>query len=277
MGPGRKLAFGILLAVFCSGLARASELAVLQNGFTIRHYRHVEMGASTRLFISEDGKSFVDVVTADIDHFEEAPPEPVFPTPTPQASGATAMIPPPPADPAAPAVPAHPLSITDAVTAASDRYQLDPDFLHSVIKAESGYNPKAISPKGARGLMQLMPQTASQLGVQNAFDPASNVDGGTRYLRELLEKYNFDVAKALAAYNAGPQRVEQYHGIPPYRETRSYVARIIRDFNKKKLAAQAAQKARTTPAAESPEKTVAGRSRATPAPSSAASATLTRR
>jgi soluble lytic murein transglycosylase-like protein len=274
MGSSRKLAFGILLAVFCSVWAHAGELAVLQNGFTIRHYRHVEMGASTRLFISEDGKSFVDVVTSDIDHFEEAPPEPVFPTPQPQASGATALIPPPSANPAAPQ---EPLSITDAVTAASDRYQLDPDFLHSVIKAESGYNPKAISPKGARGLMQLMPQTASELGVQNAFDPASNVDGGTRYLRELLEKYNFDVAKALAAYNAGPQRVEQYHGIPPYRETRSYVARIIRDFNRKKLAAQATQKAHTAPATESPEKAAAGRGRATPTPTSAASATLTKR
>ena len=273
MGPRGKLASGILLAVFCCALAHAGELAVLQNGFTIRHHQHAEMGATTRLFISEDGKSFVDVATADIDHYEEAPPEPVFPTPAPQASGATAIIPPPQA---ANGAPPQPLSIPDAVAAASDRYQLDPDFLHSVIKAESGYNPKAVSPKGARGLMQLMPQTASDLGVQNAFDPASNVDGGTRYLRELLEKYNFDVAKALAAYNAGPQRVEQYHGVPPYRETRSYVARIIRDFNKKKIAAQAAQKTHTPPPTESAEKTAAKRSGTTAAPSSAASATLTK-
>jgi soluble lytic murein transglycosylase-like protein len=84
--------------------------------------------------------------------------------------------------------------------------------------------------------MQLMPQTASQLGVANAFDPGANVEGGTKYLRELLERYNFDLIKALAAYNAGPQRVEHFHGVPPYYETQAYVARIIRDFNRKKLA-----------------------------------------
>ena len=109
-----------------------------------------------------------------------------------------------------------------------------------MIRAESGFNVRAVSPKGAQGLMQLMPQTASNLGVQNAFDPKANVEGGTRYLRELLERYNFDLIKALAAYNAGPQRVEQYGGVPPYYETKAYVARIVRDFNKKKLAAKTA-------------------------------------
>jgi soluble lytic murein transglycosylase-like protein len=99
---------------------------------------------------------------------------------------------------------------------------------------------RAVSPKGAQGLMQLMPKTASQLGVHNAFDPQANVEGGTRYLRELLERYNFDLVKALAAYNAGPHRVEQYGGVPPYYETKAYVARIVRDFNRRKLAAQAA-------------------------------------
>jgi soluble lytic murein transglycosylase-like protein len=91
--------------------------------------------------------------------------------------------------------------------------------------------------------MQLMPQTASQLGVQNAFNPQANVEGGTRYLRELLERYNFDLVKALAAYNAGPQRVEQYGGVPPYYETKAYVARIVRDYNKKLAAKNAAQPA----------------------------------
>jgi soluble lytic murein transglycosylase-like protein len=88
--------------------------------------------------------------------------------------------------------------------------------------------------------MQLMPQTAANLGVANAFDPVANVDGGTRYLRQLLELYNFDLVKALAAYNAGPLRVQQYRGIPPYNETHAYVARIIRDFNRKKVAEQKA-------------------------------------
>lgn len=126
------------------------------------------------------------------------------------------------------------------INAASGRYRLDPDLVNSVIKAESGFNVRAVSRKGAQGLMQLMPDTASKLGVGNAFDPEANVDGGARYLRELLERYNFDLVKALAAYNAGPRRVEQYGGLPPYYETHAYVARIVRDFNKKKLAEQRA-------------------------------------
>ena len=131
------------------------------------------------------------------------------------------------------------------VNSASGRYRLDPDLVNSVIKAESGFNARAVSPKGAQGLMQLMPGTASQLGVPNAFDPQANVEGGTKYLRELLERYNFDLVKALAAYNAGPQRVEQFGGVPPYYETRAYVARIVRDFNKKKAAQQKEPQARS--------------------------------
>jgi soluble lytic murein transglycosylase-like protein len=122
------------------------------------------------------------------------------------------------------------------VNSASAAYHLDPDLVNSVIHAESGFNSRAISPKGARGLMQLMPGTANQLGVNDAFDPQANVTGGSRYLRELLERYNFDLVKALAAYNAGPQRVEQYRGVPPFRETRAYVARIVHEYNLKKTA-----------------------------------------
>jgi soluble lytic murein transglycosylase-like protein len=129
------------------------------------------------------------------------------------------------------------------VNAASGRYRLDPDLVNSVIKAESGFHVRAVSPKGAQGLMQLMPGTASLLGVPDAFDAQANVDGGTKYLRELLERYNFDLVKALAAYNAGPQRVEQFGGVPPYYETRAYVARIVRDFNKKKIAQEKAANA----------------------------------
>ncbi len=93
--------------------------------------------------------------------------------------------------------------------------------------------------------MQLMPGTASKLGVSNAFDPSANVEGGTRYLTELLQRYNFDVIKALAAYNAGPLRVQQYGGVPPYHETRAYVARIVRDYNRKKIAQRKAAAAAT--------------------------------
>jgi len=122
------------------------------------------------------------------------------------------------------------------VNSASAAYHLDPDLVNSVIHAESGFNSRAVSPKGARGLMQLMPGTANELGVNDAFDPQANVTGGSRYLRELLERYNFDLVKALAAYNAGPQRVEQYRGVPPFRETRAYVARIVHEYNLKKVA-----------------------------------------
>jgi hypothetical protein len=135
------------------------------------------------------------------------------------------------------------LSLSDVVREASERYRLDPDLLNSVIRVGSGFNPHAVSPKGAQGLMQLMPQTASKLGVPNAFDPAANVDAGTRYLRELLERYNFDLIKALAAYYAGPEIVDLYGGVPPDRETRAYVASIVRDFNRKKIAQQKAAKA----------------------------------
>ena len=119
-------------------------------------------------------------------------------------------------------------------------YEVPVELVESVIDVESNWNPSAVSPKGAVGLMQLMPGTATQLGVPNAFDPQANVEGGTKYLRELLERYNFDLVKALAAYNAGPQRVEQFGGVPPYYETRAYVARIVRDFNKKKAAQEKA-------------------------------------
>ncbi|HUC30411.1 MAG TPA: lytic transglycosylase domain-containing protein [Candidatus Acidoferrum sp.] len=203
----------------------ADEVAVLTNGFTIQHHRREVVGELTRLYISADGASFVDVPTADIDHYEEAP-IPADPPPAKRANPAGAG-----------GFPARPKTdLGDVVNQASGRYRLDPDLVNSVINAESGFNVRAVSPKGAQGLMQLMPSTAAQLGVPNAFDPEANVDGGTRYLRELLERYNFDLVKALAAYNAGPQRVEQFGGVPPYHETRAYVARIVKDFNKKKIA-----------------------------------------
>jgi len=212
----------------------AADSAILRNGFSIRHERRQVIGAITRLYIDGDQSSFVDIPTAEIDHFESLPDSPTsHPDPKPAATTS------------------QPFDLNETVRAASGTYQLDPDLVTSVIRAESGFNVRAVSPKGAQGLMQLMPQTASQLGVHNAFDPQANVEAGTRYLRELLERYNFDLIKALAAYNAGPQRIDQYNGVPPYYETKAYVARIVRDFNKKKLAAQspappAAKKTSTT-------------------------------
>jgi Transglycosylase SLT domain len=222
----------------------AGEVVFLKNGFSIRHERHEVVGDVTRLYTSVDGSSFVDVPTAQVDHFEAAPELPsafsshsssALPVARPSSSYPNASTSGTRMFPAAPAP-----NITEVVKDASGRYQLDPDLVDSVIKAESGFNVRAVSPKGAQGLMQLMPGTASQLGVPNAFDPRANVNGGTKYLRELLERYNFDLVKALAAYNAGPQRVQKFGGVPPYYETRAYVARIVRDFNRKKLAEQKA-------------------------------------
>jgi soluble lytic murein transglycosylase-like protein len=194
----------------------AAELANLRNGFSLRHEHHEVVGDTTRLYMSADpAGGYVDVSTSEIESFEPAPPEP-------QENAAAA--------------PAKALDLNAIVSAASSQHQIDADFIASVIHAESANNPRAVSPKGAQGLMQLMPGTASKLGVKDSFDPAENVDGGVRYLRELLLLYNGDMAKALAAYNAGPQRVQQYKGVPPYRETHVYVSRIIKDYNRKKLA-----------------------------------------
>jgi hypothetical protein len=110
---------------------------------------------------------------------------------------------------------------------AAERYGVEPRLVEAMISVESAFNPRAVSRKGARGLMQLMPQTAASLGVRNSFDPRENVRGGVRYLRNLLDRYGGNIPLALAAYNAGPQVVEGYGGIPPYPETVQYVQRIL--------------------------------------------------
>jgi soluble lytic murein transglycosylase-like protein len=128
------------------------------------------------------------------------------------------------------------MTLKEIVSAASSNNNVDADLIMILIGAESGFNAKAVSRKGALGLMQLMPQTASRLGVTDPFDPAANLQGGTRYLRELLDRYHNDLTMALAAYNAGPERVEQYRGVPPYPETQSYIAKVIYDLSRSKLA-----------------------------------------
>jgi soluble lytic murein transglycosylase-like protein len=190
-------------------------VATLQNGFSIRFDHRAQKNEQSRLFLTKDEASYVEIANIQIAGLAEEKlpePSPVEVRKAPQ------------------------MDIPTAVAAASDKHGIDADLLYSVIRAESGFNPRAVSNKGAQGLMQLMPDTANKLGVHDAFDTEANVEAGTRYLRELLDRYHYDVAKALAAYNAGPQRVEQYHGVPPYRETRAYVARIIREYNQKKLA-----------------------------------------
>jgi hypothetical protein len=213
---GCKIGIAVALFALVSLSTSAAQMAILQNGFAIRHVSREVRGNVTRLYLTTSRDNYVEVATPEIARIEaEDRPVPVPPVPV--------------------AVPAPVSSLDEVVRAACVRNRVDPDLVNSLIAVESGFNPNAVSRKGAQGLMQLMPGTAARLGVTDAFDPTDNVEGGTRYLRELLAQYHNDLTKTLAAYNAGPERVEQYHGLPPYPETVAYVSRIIREFHRKKL------------------------------------------
>ena len=122
-------------------------------------------------------------------------------------------------------------SFSQIIEAAAQKYKVDPGLVEAVVAVESGGDPNAVSPAGALGLMQLMPDTAAGLGVLDAFDPTQNIEGGVRYLRQLLNYFDGDVVKALAGYNAGPGAVDEYNGVPPYKETRSYVQRVLNAYS----------------------------------------------
>ena len=251
LGIRHKLVVGVAFFALTPSVF-ATEMAVLRNGFTIRHQQREEIGSTTRLYLTADRNAgFIDIPSSEITGFEpdDSPaPRPETSHPSPKAGERvghpTHQL---AAQKSAPA--ATPVDVPALVNRASDQHLVDADLIASVIKAESSFQQRAVSPKGAQGLMQLMPGTAGKLGVKDSFDPTDNIDGGTRYLRELLLRYNGDMAKALAAYNAGPQRVDQYHGVPPYRETHAYVVRVIKDFNRKKRA-QAASVPKNKPAAK---------------------------
>ena len=205
--------------------AQGAETAVLRNGYNVRVERHEAVGDHTRLYLDASGKSFADVRTTEIIRYEAAPELPVAQT----ASDSEAAASDPPT-----------FDLGRALLNASRKYNLDPDLLRCVIHAESNFNPRAISPKGARGLMQLMPATARRLGIGDSFDPTQNIEAGAQHLSDLLDRYHNDLVTALAAYNAGTDPVEHYRGVPPFRETRAYVARIIREFNRLKGATKLA-------------------------------------
>jgi len=260
----RTLTITALLG-FAQMSAFAGQIAILKNGFSI-HFDHKEQNAkSTRLFTST---GYLDIASDQITSFEEdeAPvvpePAPVAAAPSTQVTSSTVAAKPlvskplvsqpmaskplansiPAAQPVAMKVTvlANPaataIDLDQVVREASNKNRLDPDFVSSVIMAESNFKTHAVSKKGAQGLMQLMPATAAQLGVADPFDPRANVEAGAAHLSALLDRYNNDPIKALAAYNAGAHRVKQYNGVPPYRETRAYINKIVRDFNAKKRA-----------------------------------------
>jgi hypothetical protein len=219
-------------------LARAAEHVTLRNGFELNCVRREAAGDKVRLYLSESSPA-TDSGNNDTNYLEVAADaivsvETVADEPQPVATVKSPAI-------TTGAVTPTQGEMHEMLAHAGAAHDIDTDLLASVVKAESGGHVRAVSRTGARGLMQLMPGTATEMGVQDAFRPDQNIAGGTAYLDELLTRYHDNIALALAAYNAGPAAVDRYHGVPPYRETRAYVARVIREFNRRKQMALVAR------------------------------------
>ncbi len=216
--------------VALSGSARAAERVTLNNGFSLECRHHGLSDGKMRLFTSSGDDSYIEVTPGEIAAIETVPDPPAETTPNMAADKKLTNA-----------------SLTsqdlhEMLADAGQQHNLDVDLLASLVKAESGGNARAVSRTGARGLMQLMPGTAADLGVADSYQPQQNVRGGSTYLDSLLTRYHDNMSLALAAYNAGPAAVDKYHGIPPYRETRLYVARVIHEFNRRVLVREAAER-----------------------------------
>jgi soluble lytic murein transglycosylase-like protein len=201
----------LLLTLSLTLPAFAGEFAVLTTGYRLHADRHESDGASVRLYQKDGG--FAEMAASMVMRFEQEVNPP-------------AAAPPPAAEVKPVVVERTPRELVDA---AARKNGLPPGFVHSVVAAESGYRSDAVSPKGAVGLMQLMPATAQAYGADPR-DPAQNVEAGAAYLRQLLIKYDGDPRRALAAYNAGPGAVDRYNGVPPYAETQTYIERVLRKY-----------------------------------------------
>ena len=227
-----------VVAMTCSPVF-AAERITLRNGSEFDCVRQEAAGDHVRLYLfpatragalnhtTADEANYIEVNASSVLRVE------IVPDP-PQSASAS------PLDPRLAATnQLTPAEMRQMLDRAGALHNIDADLLASVVKAESNGNTLALSRAGAKGLMQLMPSTASDLGVRNSFAPDQNIGGGTAYLDQLLIRYRDDMSLAVAAYNAGPAAVDRYHGIPPYRETRAYVARVIREFNRRKRSASA--------------------------------------
>jgi hypothetical protein len=220
------------LAAFALAMpVHAAEHVTLRNGFELNCNHHALSKSRVRLFMSKGEDNYIEVAPEEIATVERVPDPPAAGPAPVETPAASAKI-----EPDAKLTPAD---LSEMLANAGHEHNLDVDLLASLVKAESGGNARAVSPAGARGLMQLMPGTASDLGVADSFKPEQNVRGGSTYLDALLTRYHDKLSLALAAYNAGPAAVDKYHGIPPYHETRVYVARVIHEFNRRVLAREA--------------------------------------
>ena len=221
MSVFRALALGV--AGFLTGTTvqlPAAEHAILKSGFRITAEK-VELLDGV-YFLRMAGGGETQLAEAQVERVERD--DFVPPPPGPK-----------PAETTRPAEAKPKLTIHELVTRAAVNNGLPPEFVHSVARAESAYQANAVSNKGAIGVMQLMPGTAAALEA-DPHDPEQNIEAGARYLRELLLRYDGDSVKALAAYNAGPGAVDRYNGPPPYRETITYVDRVLRNYTKLKTA-----------------------------------------
>ena len=210
--------------------AHALEHVTLRNGFSVDCAHHEIVGERIRLYTSSDDANYQELPAAQVATIEALPdpPQPAKPVPAQPELKPTALAIPTAAE------------MRKMLTHAGAEHNIDVELLASVVKAESNFRVDAVSRAGARGLMQLMPGTAHDLGVEDINSAGQNIAGGTAYLDSLLKLYKDDVQLALAAYNAGPAAVARYHNhVPPFPETQAYVARVIREFNRRKTAMSA--------------------------------------
>jgi soluble lytic murein transglycosylase-like protein len=208
----------LLLIIHLAGSrpsAWAEERAYLKNGHNLTIQNHQTQANRMRLNITDS--DFIEMDPVLIDHFE-----PVVPSISLASEPTRVLARELPSDNAS-----QPLQIQPAIKEVAKKYSLDHKLITAMIRAESNFNPYALSPKGAQGLMQLMPGTALQMKVSNAYDIRENLEAGARYLKQLLDNYQNDLALALAAYNAGPVAVSLYRGIPPFPETREYIQKVL--------------------------------------------------